>query len=178
MVLFVSVQQVGEDAKNSYIIATKLVKGDTTSKKSLDLLRGALNDMYSTYRILSKDAKTIKIMTIKPTSLQDIDKIFLTNPVKTEVVAASEPNTYFINIKAAPDSMTPDNVTESITSALDDRYARYTVISQETVGPAVGDYMKITAVKLLFVAVIVMFFVPCVSFRIALCGRRYGGAFS
>lgn len=175
-----TVQQVGDASKNEYIITTKLEKADKSSNKEAavntaclsksDLLKKTLYEKYplvsftgiengtapNTYKITAR----FQDSAITVNYLAEILKSYRVTVQKTPDPAQNE---FIIMADFTPaDNATVDAATagqcgiEHLKLTMAAKFSGVSIESEETVGPAIGDYLRKSAWKLTLMAVILM----------------------
>lgn len=77
------------------------------------------------------------------------------NPT-VQQIGQDEKNEYIISTKLSGDKETSEKDSEKVKSLLNEKFGNVEIISEENVGPAIGNFLKKSAIKLFLVALILM----------------------
>jgi len=168
-----TVQQVGDQAKNEYIITTKLEKTAKNAEAAQvvclgknEMLKKTLFEKYPMVNIVKVEKGTAPatcIITavfadkaVNEASISDTLKDYKAAVRKTANTSANE---YIINATLESGDTSPEAWQcgiEHIRLTLGEKYSAVKIESEETVGPAIGEYLRKSAWKLIFLAVLIM----------------------
>lgn len=172
-----TVQQVGDAAKNEYIITTKLETADknksTAADKTVclpknDLLKKTLFEKYPLVSFVNiengatpylyKITAQFQEGNVTEAALKDYLKDYNTTIQKTGNAGKNE---FIINADFTPKDQAGEADAgrcglEHIKLTLGEKYSGVRIESEETVGPAIGEYLRKSAWKLTLMAVILM----------------------
>ena len=166
-----TIQQVGDPSKNEYIITTKLAKDEKKAADSCldknDLLKRTLFEKYPlmTFGKIEKTGKadsyrmTVRFnnASVNDAALKDTLKDYNASVMKS---GAGAHNEYVIlaefDQKGQEEKQSAECGLEQLKLTLSSKYSAVTIESEETVGPAIGEYLRNSAWKLTILAVVIM----------------------
>ncbi len=171
-----TVQQVGDPDKNEYIITTKLASADknatgaATPNECLpksELLKKALFEKYPLVSFISIENGATQYVFKITAEFQDkavneatLKELLKDYNVSLQKTADAEKKIFVINADFTPKD--PADVTagkcglEHLKLVIAEKYSSVKIESEETVGPAIGEYLRKSAWKLTFLAVLMM----------------------
>lgn len=170
-----TVQQVGDDSKNEYIITTKLVKGDKNAPASAqnsclaknDLLKKTLFDKYPQLAFVNVESAgapdsfklTVRFNDpqVNEAAVKDVLRDYNAAVQKS---GNSQANEFIITADFAQKNQSAGQQAgcgvELLKLTLASKYSAVKIESEETVGPAIGEYLRKSAWKLTLMAVLLM----------------------
>lgn len=169
-----TVQQVGDSSKNEYIITTKLEKGDKNTQGAAqasclnknDMMKKTLFDRYplmifvnienagkpGSYKVTAK----FNDPAVNEAALKDVLRDYNVTVQKSGNASGNE---FVITADLAEKDQAAGQVgcsIEYLKLTLASKYSAVKIESEETVGPAIGEYLRKSAWKLTLMAVLLM----------------------